>query len=197
MPARRSYVFVGLVLAWNALLLGGFASQLSLTTGSASLAAVLAAGAFFSSHVVDVLIVASAGALLVNGRLLLRVVAYGAFFAQFLGDALQLASHYLTGEYLSRLAIENANHVALLLSPKRVAAAVLAIAAALSVPLLTEFAKKVVRWREAGTLSLAALSLAVVVAVVPGALPEEARRIREELYEGNNVTDRSPLVSLI
>ncbi|MGZ5381791.1 MAG: hypothetical protein ACXWFQ_08010, partial [Thermoanaerobaculia bacterium] len=143
------------------------------------------------------LLVASAGALLVNGRLPFRLLAYSTFLVQFLGDALQLFSHYLTGQYLSRLAIENANHVALLLSPRRVTGAAVAAAAALSVPLLTESARKVVRWRDAGTLSLAALSLAAVVAVAPGALPEDARKIREERYEGNNITDRSPLVSLI
>jgi lipoteichoic acid synthase len=144
-----------------------------------------------------VLLVVSGGALLVNGRLPLRLLAYGTFLVQFLGDALQLFSHYLTGQYLSRLAIENANHVALLLSPRRVAAAAVAVAATLSVPLLTETARRVVRWREVWTLSLAALSLAAVVAIAPRALPEDARRIREELYEGNNITDRSPLVSLI
>jgi hypothetical protein len=195
--AGRPYAFAGLVLIWNALLLGGFASQLSLTTESASVPALLAAGTFFASHVIDVLLVVSAGAVLVNGRLPLRLLAYGAFLVQFLGDALQLFSHYLTGQYLSRLAIENANHVTLLFSPRRVTGAAVAAAAALSVPLLTESARKVVRWREAGALSLAALSLAAVVAVVPGALPEDARRIREGLYEGNNITDRSPLVSLI
>ena len=137
--------------------------------GSASLPAFLAAGTFFASHVVDVLLVVSAGALLVNGRLPFRLLAYGAFLVQFLGDALQLFSHYLTGQYLSRLAVENANHVTLLFSPRRVTAAAVAVAAALSVPLLTESARKAVRWREAGTLSLAALSLAAVVAVAPGA----------------------------
>ena len=172
-------------------------SQLSLTTGSSSLPTFLARSTFFASHVVDVLLAVSAGALLVNGRLPLRLLAYGTFLVQFLGGALQLFSHYLTGQYLSRLAIENANHVTLLFSPRRVAGTAVTVAAALSVPLLTERARRVVRWREAGTLSLAALSLAVVVAVVPGTLPEDARRIREGLYDGNNITDRSPLVSLI
>jgi hypothetical protein len=195
--ARRPYAFVGLVFFWNALLLGGFASQLSLTTGSASLPAFLAAGTFFTSHVVDVLLVVSAGAILVNGRLPLRLVAYGIFLVQFLGDVLQLTSHYLAGQYLSRLAIENTNHVMLLLSPRRITAAVFAVAAALSVPLLTESARKGVRWREARNLSLAALLLAGVVSVVPRALSEEARTIREKLYEENNITNRSPLVSLI
>lgn len=167
-----------------------------MTTESASLPAFLAAGTFFASHVIDVLLVVSAGALLVNGRLPLRVLAYCTFLVQFLGDALQLFSHYLTGQYLSRLAVENANHVALLFSPRRVTGAAIAVAAALSVPLLTEIAGKAARWREAGTLSLAAFSLAAIVAVAPRALPEEVRKIREELYEGNNITDRSPLVSL-
>ncbi len=194
--ARRPYAFVGLVLVWNALLLGGFASHLSLTTGTASLPAFLAAGTFFAGHIIDVLLVVSAGALLVNGPLPLRLLAYGAFLVQFLGDDLQLFTHYLTGQYLSRLAVENANHVALLFSPRRVTGAAVAVAAALSVPLLTEIARKAARWREAGTLSLAALSLAAVVAVAPRALPADARKIREELYEGNNITDRSPLVSL-
>ncbi len=162
-----------------------------------SLPAFLAAGTFFASHVVDVLLVVAAGALLVNGRLPLRLLAYGAFLVQFLGDALQLFSHYLTGQYLSRLAIENANHIALLFSPRRVMGAAVALGAGLSVPLLTETARRVVRWREASTLSFAALSLAAVIAVAPGALPEDARKIREELHEGNNITDRSPLVSLI
>ncbi len=142
------------------------------------------------------LLVVSAGALLVNGPLPLRLLAYGTFLVQFLGDALQLFSHYLTGQYLSRLAVENANHVALLFSPRRVIGVAVAVAAALSVPLMTEIARKAGRWREAGTLSLAALSLAAVVAVAPRALPADARKIREELYEGNNITDRSPLVSL-
>jgi len=195
--ARRPYIFAVLVLVWNALLLGAFAVELSLATRSASLPALLAQGTFFASHVVDVLLVVSAGALLVNGRLPLRLLAYGAFVVQFLGDALQLASHYLTGQYVSRLAVENANHVALLFSPRRVTAAAVAVAAALSVPILTEIARRVVRWREAGTLSLAAFMLASLLAVVPRSLPENARRIREELYEANNITDRSPLASLI
>jgi lipoteichoic acid synthase len=194
---RRPHAFVGLVLFWNALLIGGFASQLSLSTQSASLAAFLAEGAFFSSLVIDVLLVGSAGAVLVNGKLPLRLVAYCIFLVQFLGDVLQLAAHYLTGQFLSRLAIENANHVTLLLSPRRFTAAAVAVAAALSVPLLTEIARNAVPRRQARSLSFAMLSLAAVVAVVPRALPEEARRIRDELYEGNNITERSPLVSLI
>ncbi len=153
------------------ILLAGFAAEFSLATGSAAPSSFLAVFSFFSSHLVDVLLVLAAGTLLVNGRLPLRLLAYGLFLAQFLAGALQLFAHYLTGEYLSRLAVENANHVSLLLSPKRLAGAAVAVAAALSVPLLTEAARKVVRWREAGTLSLSALSLAVVVALVPGALP--------------------------
>ena len=170
----------------------GFVSQLSLTTGSSSLPAFLARSMFFAPHVVDVVFVASAGALLVNGRLPLRLLAYGAFLVQFLGDALQLFTHYLTGQYLTRLAVENANHVSLLLSPRRVVGAAVALAAALSVPLLTEFARRASGWREAGTLSLAALSLAAVVAAASRALPQDARRIRDDLYEENNVTEESP-----
>jgi lipoteichoic acid synthase len=195
--ARRPYVFVGLVLFWNALLLGGFVSQLSLTTESASFPAFLAQGTFFTGHLIDVLIVGSAGAVLVNGSLPLRLAAYCVFLVQFLGDVVQLAAHYLTGQYLSRLAVENANHVTLLFSPRRLTAAAVAAAAALSVPLLTEIARKAARWRQAGALSLAMLSLAAVAAVVPRALPEDARRIRDGLYEGNNITERSPLVSLL
>lgn len=195
--ARRPYTLVGLVLLWNVLLLGGFVSELSLSGGSASLPAFLAEATFFGGFVIDVLLVVSVGAILANGALPLRLVAYGVFLVHFLGNAVQLAAHYLGGQYLSRLAIQNANHVTLLFSPARITAAAIVVAVALSVPLLTELARKTVRWREAGTLSLAALSLAVVVGVVPRALPENARRIRDELYEGNNITDQSPLVSLI
>jgi hypothetical protein len=194
--ARRPQTFAGLVLLWNALLLGGFAAQLSLTTGSTSFPAILAAGTFFTSNVVDVLVVVSAGAVLANGRLPFRLVAYGVFLVHFLGNVVQLASHYLGGQYLPRLAVENANHVGLLLSPARVTAAAVALAVALSVPLLTECARRTVPWREAGVVSAAALSLAAVVAIVPGVLPENARGIRDQLFDGNNVSDRSPLVSL-
>ena len=143
------------------------------------------------------LLVVSLGALLVNGRLLFRLLAYVAFLVQLLGGALQLFSHYLTGEYLTRLAVENANHVALLFSPARLTAAAAAVAAGLSVPLLTERARKAAGWREAGALSLAALLLAAVFAVAPRALPGDALRIRDDLYDANNITGRSPLVALI
>jgi hypothetical protein len=194
---RRPHAFVGLVLFWNALLLVGYVFELSLTTTSLSLPALLARGTFFSSHVVDVMLVGAAGAVLVNGKLPLRLVAYSLFLFQFLGDVLQLAAHYLTGEYLSRLAVENVNHVALVLSPRRIGAAAVAVVVALSVPVMTELARKVVPWRKAGTLSLTLLCGAVAAAVVPRVLPAEAGRIRNELYEGNNITERSPLVSLI
>ena len=95
--ARRPYAFVGLVLVWNVLLLFGFASQLSLTTGICFLS--LPSWPCVRSspcHVVDVLLVVAAGALLVNRPLPLRLLAYGTFLVQFPRDALQLFTHYLT-----------------------------------------------------------------------------------------------------
>jgi hypothetical protein len=195
--ARRPYVFTILVLVWNAILLGGFTAEFSLVSGSAWLPSGLAIAAFLAGHAVDALLVVAAGAFLVNGRLSLRLVGYLLFLVQFLAGTLQLFTHYLTGEYLSRLAVENVRHVSLLLSPRRLAGAAVALTAALSVPLLTEAARSVARRRATGTLSLAALSLAVLCAFAPGAFPEDAQRLRDRLYEANNVTDRSPLVSLI
>ena len=194
---KRPQAFVGLTLFWNALLLATFAAHFSLAPGPPSLQGLLAVGAFFAGHVFDVLLVAAAGAVLVAGALPLRLVAYALFLVQFLGGAAQLAAHYLTGEYLTRLAVENANHVMLLISPKRFAGAAVAVAAALTVPLGTERARKTVRWREAGALSLVLLSGAAILELAPRVLPAGARRMRDALYEDNDVTGRSPLVSLI
>ena len=151
---------------------------------------------FFSSHLVDVLLVVAAGALLVNGRLPLRLLGYGLFLAQFLAGALQLLTHYLTGEYLSRLAVENVNHVALCSQPAELVAAAVVVAARALVPLVTETPRSAAGWRATGTLSLAALSLTALARSLRSP-SRDARRLRDGLYEANNVTDRSPLVSLI
>lgn len=194
---RRPHTLVGLVLFWNAVVLAGFVAQLSLSPGSSSFPALLAVATFFSSAVVDVLLVAAVGALLGNGALPMRLVAYGVFLVHFLANVLQLGAHFIGGQYLSRLAVANANHVSLVLSPARIAASAAAVAVALLVPLLSEIAGKRVPWRESARLALVPLALSGAVALVPLLLPRDARRIRDEMYDGNNITDRSPLLSLI
>ncbi len=70
----------------------------------------------FDNFLLEILLVMLIGGICIQGNFLLRMIAYFIALIFFLVNVLQAASFYQTGIFISKLATENMNHVAMILN---------------------------------------------------------------------------------
>ncbi len=114
LSAVALYWFV--LIGFFGLLTVGFLSQLDWTIVSASSEIILTTLSILDYFLMEVMLVMLVGGLCLQGNILFRLIAYAIALIFFLVNALQAASFYQTGIFISKLATENMNHVAILLN---------------------------------------------------------------------------------
>ncbi len=122
MPQSKHRSLSALALYWLfitgffSLLFIGFLSQLDWGFFEESSDIPLITLSAFDNFLLEVLLVMLIGGLCIQGNFLFRLIAYFIALIFFLVNVLQAAFFYQTGAFISKLATENMNHVAILLN---------------------------------------------------------------------------------
>jgi hypothetical protein len=195
MPASRPGLFLVYVFAINSVILAAFVFLFRFPNASASWNAVLATILFFERYLIDVLIIASVGSILINAGLLARIVCYTITFVHLIANALQLTAYFTGGEFISRLAIENSRHISLVLRPSILAGVGLWLTLFAALPCLS-WHRSPAPWRP--LLGTCAFGITLCFGLITSSnwLPTEANRIRDQFFADNNITRHSPLTAL-
>lgn len=97
----------------------GFLTQLTLPGldgfSKKSIITIVASLVFFDGYIIELLYVLLFGIWLINGKAYFRIFCYILSFIFIVIYVIQLTVYYQSGEFLPRLAIENINHISLLL----------------------------------------------------------------------------------
>ncbi|SVC68488.1 uncharacterized protein METZ01_LOCUS321342, partial [marine metagenome] len=101
-------IYIGFLTQLNLPGLDGFSKK--------SIITIVSSLAFFDGYVIELLYVLLFGIWLINGNSYFRIVCYTLSFVFIVIYVIQLTAYYQSDEFLTRLAIENINHISLLLS---------------------------------------------------------------------------------
>ncbi len=124
MQKSRSRVY-GLtlsVLLFGLLICLAFATQVTPLLPEFTTPHFFASVLFFDRFYVDFLVTLLLGVILINGSLIFRIIAYVWIAIIFTGYLFQLMSVYIGGEFVHFLAVDNVNHITLLLDLKSISA---------------------------------------------------------------------------
>jgi len=124
--------------------------------------------------------------LLVNGRLPHRLAAYIIFSLLITVYCLQYASLYLTGDYVSPTALDNIQHIGLILSPAKMAIIGTLCLSLLATILVAEFTFNKTTWKKAVFLFAACLISAALIKTGDYQLSTDTLSARAELNQSDD-----------
>jgi len=172
----------------------GFLSQLKLFSPEISTVTVIASLAFFDRYVVELLFVLIFGIWLINGIRFFRIVCYIIVFLFIAIYAIQLASYYQGGEYISRLLIENINHISLLINTSSIAGLIFLMVIFGCLPFIIEKkCRKLSSQNSLFVISAVIILLGAVLHLSPAWLPETIQKQRKTYYIKSNLTRTPPV----
>lgn len=174
-----------------------FASQLGFLAGPASAPDWFGRVLFFRSFYLDFILFLIPGILLVNGPVLIRLLGYAWCLVFVAGYLLQLAAVRIGGEFVSFLAVDNVNHISLLLTPANVAAALGILVIWMAMVVHVERSPRR-NTRTSVVLSvLALLALGTGIHLQESWAPKDAIAAAESLHghRDNRMGRRSPIAS--
>ena len=153
----------------------------------------------FDRFYLDFLLVCLVGVLMINGNWLLRCLAYVWCGLFFLGYLVQFLALYVGGEFVTFLAVDNTNHISLLLNWRSVSAGIgFFVLFGLLVWLLEFRCKRVAGFFSKWILPACLFLLAVVVHQSEKWLPNQALAHQSSFYSSKDIrlAHKSPLESL-
>ena len=193
----RTKVFTLYLAGFLCLILIGFISQLKLFNPVLSACTIVASAALFDRYVVELIFVLTIGIWLINGKWYFRAACYLLSSLFIIIYALQLSAYYQGGEFISRLAIENANHLSLLLNTSSIIGIVILLGIC---GCLILFVEKKYRMRSSKkqliAISVVFSFLGVFLHNSPSWLPESVLSQRKTYYIENNLTRTPPIRKL-
>ncbi len=109
-------VFTGYIATFVFLIIAGFISQLDFSSSVRSLFNIFPIISIFDLFFVELFVILLLGMVFINRNIFMRVIVYGVTSLFIVINGVQLASFYQGHEFLSRLAIENVNHISILIN---------------------------------------------------------------------------------
>jgi lipoteichoic acid synthase len=189
----RSSLYIVCVTAIALGVVAGFFMLLEFPSEPWSLITLAAKVAVFDRFLLDYLVVLLVGGCLMRGRWHFRLVAYFIFVGYVLANLMQLISFYRGGEFLSRLAVENINHISLLMQPAYITLAIVIVVALIAMPSTLE---RLPTGSLPNKRRLIAAGLMVVMAGFLSLgnqwLPESVVQLRVSYMQHNNLPHSSP-----
>jgi hypothetical protein len=195
-PGRILFMTTYMV-SLSLLFLAGFASQFTFPVQNLSFSSALTGLLFFDRFIAESVFITVSILLLINGKIFLRLIAYVLLALFLLINSVQLMSIIQGGEFLSRLAIDNINHINILLH----AQSLVIPAAALAALLIPE---AVIHFFRLGPSSGKSLLHAVIPLILLGIffsqshwwIPEAIAEERQDTFIANNIRHTSPSLAL-
>ncbi len=191
-------LFMTIYLVFLSILyIGGFAHQFNFAGQDDSLSSFLAGILFFDRFIAEYVFTTAVILLLVNGKIFSRCIAYLllAFFLSI--NSIQLISITQGGEFLSRLAIDNVNHISILLNVQSLTIPILVVIAILVPEAVIQFAK--LQPASGKTLFRVITPLILLVIVFSQShwwLPKSVYKERTNIFLANNINHTTPSLAL-
>ena len=179
------------------LFLAGFTHEFTFPDQDYSLFSALTGLLFFDRFIAEYAFISAVILLLINGKIFSRLIAYVLLALFLLINSVQLISITQGGEFLSKLAIDNINHISILLH----AQSLIIPAAALTALLLPE---AVIHFAGLGPASGKSLLRAVIPLILTALffsqshlwIPEAMDEARQNTFIANNIRHTSPTLAL-
>lgn len=134
----KKMVFSGYMTIFTLLVIVGFITQMELQKVGVGLQGFLSLAMLFDRFIMELNIVLLMGVLLLGRNVFARIWVYLLSIFFMTVYCVQLASFYQGREYLSKLAIDNMNHVSLLINAKSITGIILLVCLCLLLPILVE-----------------------------------------------------------
>jgi hypothetical protein len=151
---------------------------------------------FFDRFVVENITISLLGIWLLRFKLRWRLTFYGLFFLFCCATTIQIYSFYMGGEYVTRLAVENINHISLLITSKRVVVILLAVLVFLSFVFLSEFCCGIGLAKPAlFTVSIILVLSSILLSNSAKWLPRDIHVGRMQLAKANFIEYTAPVFS--
>ncbi len=187
-----------LLCGFTLLIILGVASQVDALLPGLDSTSVLASVFFFDRFVLDFLLVLLVGMLLMGFGLAGRVLCYAWCTLFFITSILQLLSIYIGGEFVTFLAVDNINHISLMINPgSMLGVAGVVLLVMVFVVLLEKFCYQPNNGKVATAIVLGALAAAVAIHQGDRWLPGEIAAARDSYYasKSNRIAHKSPMES--
>ncbi len=190
-------LYAACLTAFMAVMMAGFAHELHLQVERPA-RDLPAALMFFDRFLIEFLAVMLLGLWLVNGHAALRALAYLLAAVFMTAYAVQWIALARAGELVSTLALENLNHVRLVLSAPIVLGLAALLAVIVGVPWLIERRGRTQRypWRGLALGSLALAAAGLTLAAGDAWLPPASLEARDDYLRINNLRHTSPAAEL-
>lgn len=192
----RKHVYFLYLIFFTFLSLVFFVRELTTYQASLPFTHALVVYSLFDLFLLDLCVLLWAGQLLINGGVFCRMCLYAVSTIFIVIYFMQMASFYYGKEFITRLAVENADHFYLFLDVKGFLFITAMISTCILLILLTEFrqAKTDVRSFDLGTVILTALTIITLTGSLW--LPATAVKARDTYLAETNLTHTSPLLSI-
>ncbi len=190
----------GLVVATSVFGLGMvllFASQLGFLESPENSQEWLGRILFFKAFYLDFVLFLLVGIFLVNGPFIVRIAGYAWCLILVTGYLLQWTSVRIGGEFVSFLAVDNINHISLLMTPFNLAAAAGIVIIWLVMVIFVERCRRRRPWKSVGMTALVLLGLGLGIHFQDIWAPKAAIAATESLHghQDNRMGRRSPIAS--
>ncbi|HHJ38971.1 MAG TPA: hypothetical protein ENJ86_05860 [Methylothermaceae bacterium] len=114
------------------------ATQIDWPTSNAYLATGISILKSFNSYLAEVIVAIIIGGLLISRSLFYRIIAYAILFLFFSIYTIQTISYYISGQFITELAIENINHIHLILNGRTITGLIIIFTIFLGIIVLIE-----------------------------------------------------------
>lgn len=175
----------------------GFAHQFKYPGRDASFSSFLAGILFFDRFIAEYLFAAAVILLLINGNLLCRLLSYLILGLFLFINSVQLTSIAQGGEFLSRLALDNINHINILLNVQTLFIPFVAVIALLIPEAVIHLARLQPSSRKSLFLAVAPfILLGIFFSQSHWWLPESVEEKRTLFFSANNIDHTAPAIAL-
>ena len=193
---NRSVSYATYVFITNSLVIIGFLLLFKYPRVPSVLISMLGIIYFFQTYFIEILLLMALGALLVNGSIVLRVTAYLAFGAHFIINSMQLIVYYLSGRYITGLLLENAIHISIPITKRRLLLVSIAFLIIILLPFIVE-RRRPCAWQTLANWVLILVLFATLIFVYPRWVSPEVQHFRSRAFEMSQVSEYSPSYSLL
>ncbi len=192
----RHNVFFLYNLLFVVLIIAGFIWQLELPGGSKNMVEYAGVLAVFDHYFVEVCVLFLLAGWLLNQNLYLRSFLYLSAFLFAVIYTAQFSSFFMVKEYISRLALENANHIELLINPRSLLLSAFLFLIWISLPLLIEKTSQKSRQKRPILSTIILLCTITLLLQSHRWLPEKIISQRNTILDINFLTHTAPITSL-
>ncbi len=193
----RAELLIICLTVFLCMIVTGFMFLLNLFSPEMSFVSIIASLVFFDRYVVEFLIILLFGIWLINGNGFFRIICYALIFIFISLYTIQFTAYYQSGELISALAVENINHISLLLN----APFIIGLIFFLSVYgcWLFYLERKCLAHCSLNSLVITSLIIVLLASILhnsPAWLPAAVLKQRRTYYAENYLTRRPPARAL-